>query len=508
MLKILRRGQKWILWVVIVFVGGAFVFFLGLGRGGRGGAAPAYIAVDVDGRQYDARDLDRIRSNLVARYRQLVGDDFDPEATADFIDQQAAAQLVEMGILAREGEALGLRVSDREVRAALRRIPGTTDEEGRVREDEIVQWAERNYGTLLRFQEWLRDEILAQKTARLIRASIAVSEAEAREAILHRQEDVQVAYVVLDPEALARDATFEDEEVEAFLAENAEQVQALYDERAASFDQDEEVRARHILIRVPQGEGIGPEEADRTAREAAVAARARIEAGESFEDVAEELSEDPGSKDRGGDLGFFPRGRMVKPFEDAAFSLPVGELGGPVKSVHGWHVIRVEEKREAKTTTLEEARPSLALELLRRRVGTEAAEDLRDKLLARIAEGHSLTEAARERGLHLERPDPLRRRPDGAIAGLGANQEALAAIFTLTDEAPTPPRAFRFGDRFALFERIGGYRPSDEEIAAQLEGVRKQLLEERQNAFERAWVDARRTELAEDGRLMVNLDAG
>ena len=97
MLQIMRRGQRWIMWFVIVVVGGAFVFFLGSGGGGPGGAAPQYVAVDVDGRRYDMRDVDRVRQRQVAEYRRTLGDAFDPETAADFLDEMAARVLVLAG---------------------------------------------------------------------------------------------------------------------------------------------------------------------------------------------------------------------------------------------------------------------------------------------------------------------------------------------------------------------------------------------------------------------------
>lgn len=97
------------------------------------------------------------------------------------------------------------------------------------------------------------------------------------------------------------------------------------------------VRARHVLFLVPAG-------ADAEAAKAkALQARAKIEAGADFAEVAAAESEDPGSKTRGGDLGVFGRGEMVPEFERAAFEAPLNKVVGPVRSSFGWHVIRVDE---------------------------------------------------------------------------------------------------------------------------------------------------------------------
>ena len=122
-----------------------------------------------------------------------------------------------------------------------------------------------------------------------------------------------------------------DEDVRTYLARKGETLGG------------EEVRARHILFRVPE-DASAEEVAEAKAR--AEQARARIvEGGEDFGLVAEALSEDPSTAKDGGDLGWFGRGRMVKSFEDAAFSAEPGEVVGPVRTPFGWHLIQVRARR-------------------------------------------------------------------------------------------------------------------------------------------------------------------
>ena len=137
--------------------------------------------------------------------------------------------------------------------------------------------------------------------------------------------------------------------VEAAVTEEA--ARALYDETLAAVEPEEEVRARHILV---------------PAEEEAQAVVARLEAGEDFAAVAADVSQDPGSRAQGGDLGFFTRERMVAPFAEAAFALEPGQTSGPVQSQFGWHVIRVEERRERPIPGFEEMRPQIDSYLARR----------------------------------------------------------------------------------------------------------------------------------------------
>ena len=116
------------------------------------------------------------------------------------------------------------------------------------------------------------------------------------------------------------------------------QVKAAAAQRKAFAATDFRVKARHILFLVPPG--TDGKEAENKAK----AAKARIEKGEKLEELAKTLSEDPGSKDRGGDLGEFGRGEMVPEFERAAFAAEPGKIVGPVRSPFGWHLILVTER--------------------------------------------------------------------------------------------------------------------------------------------------------------------
>lgn len=132
---------------------------------------------------------------------------------------------------------------------------------------------------------------------------------------------------------------------EASAAISEDKLKAFYDEQIKAVKPVEEVRARHILV----------EEED-----AAKKIAERLKAGEDFAKLAGEASKDPGSGKEGGDLGFFTKDRMVPEFAEAAFALKVGEVSVPVKSQFGWHVIRLEERRDRPLPDLDQVRERLA----------------------------------------------------------------------------------------------------------------------------------------------------
>jgi len=142
-----------------------------------------------------------------------------------------------------------------------------------------------------------------------------------------------------------------EKEVLKKVAVTPQELSAFYQAHKDKYVQKETVHARHILIRVAPD--ASPED-DKKAKEKATAVLVKGKNGEDFAQLAKEYSEGP-TKDRGGDLGTFGRGQMLKPFEDAAFSLKAGEIGGPVRTKFGYHIIKVEEKQTFKQLPYKEA---------------------------------------------------------------------------------------------------------------------------------------------------------
>ncbi|WP_372424547.1 peptidylprolyl isomerase [Salinarimonas chemoclinalis] len=149
--------------------------------------------------------------------------------------------------------------------------------------------------------------------------------------------------------------------IDAAVTEEA--ARAVYDEMVAEVEPEQEVRARHILV---------------DTQEEAQAVVDRIAAGESFEEIATDLSTDRGSAAQGGDLGFFTRGQMVAPFAEAAFALEPGAVSAPVQSQFGWHVIKAEERRD---------RPTPSFEQMREQIDTFLARQAQQTLLLSLREG-------------------------------------------------------------------------------------------------------------------------
>lgn len=372
MLKVFRDNLKylsWILWLVIIlFVAFVFVDFGG-GLGGQTGS-PRSVAAHVGDRVVTMEEFQREYQQLDNMYRQAYGENFTPEMAEQMrLPLQALERAVTSQILLAEAERLGIEVTDAEVREQILEEPSFRNAEGRfVGQQEYERLLSQGRYTPAKFEQEVRQQILRQKLQDVLRAGVWVSDAEVEKAYREQVERAKIRYVQLPRARFAAEVQVPQAELASYfqahrdeykLPEQREgayllvdpdalraqikvtdqEVRQEYDTKQQEFNRPEQVKARHILIRT--SETVTEEQARARIEEA----RKRIQAGADFGVVAGEVSEEPGAKERGGNLGWFGRGQMVKPFEDAAFAAQAGQIIGPVKTDFGIHLIQVQEKR-------------------------------------------------------------------------------------------------------------------------------------------------------------------
>ncbi len=254
------------------------------------------------------------------------------------------------------------------------------------------------------------------------RAKVEVSEDDARKyfdenkALFQVPERAKVEYIVLTPEVAAASVKVSDEEL-----------RQIYKERIAEFQTPEERRASHILIAV--GSDASDEDKSAAKAKAEDIYQQLQKAPKRFEELARANSQDPGSAEQGGDLGFFRRGFMVKEFEDAAFALDVGEISSPVRTQYGYHIIRIDEVKPVKTTPFEQVRDRLLKEVREGRVQDsylQAAQTFSDLV---YTEYDSLKPTADALKLSIQTSDWI-SPSSGGMNPLLNNPQLLEAVFS------------------------------------------------------------------------------
>ena len=479
----MSRGFKWIRNGALFLVIAAFVFLYGPGAGNVG---PGVVA-EIDGVPI-SRDLFEIWRESLSRSTPEV-EGLDPIQQRDLIDARALNTLVQRFILAHEAEALGLQVPNAALRNANQRNP-RYHLEGRY-EPELVELAAAQQGFSVRqYLEELRMDLLVQDFQRLVTSPVRISDAQARSSIREAETTLRLRFALAEADRFREGLELAPEDVKEFLDTHSEEIQAEFGSRDDEFQKPEHVVARHILF-------TGPD----ALAEAGVA-RARLDAGEGFADLALELSQDEATRERAGLLGPFPRGRMLPAFEETAFSLEEGEISGPVETERGAHLILVEAQIPAVSRSLEEVGPQLANELLLKERAAEAARAAGEDMLARLALGEPFVAAAEASGLQIGTTS-LFRLVERAVPELEDVDGVLAAAYALTEPEAFAPRVLGGGDSFYVVSLLEREEPAPELIEEQLPIVREQLTDQARRGTLQLWLEASHRELSDSGELRL-----
>ena len=387
MLQTFRESTgRWVAGIILGLIAVTFIFF-GIDFSVTG----ATFAAKVNGEEIPLLEFEREYQQAQNQYQQLypieLTDDARRELRRSVIERMVLATALQQRV-----DKVGYRVSDERLGVELRATPAF-----------LVggEFSADTYNARLlaqgfspeSYEALYRQQLQITELQDGIQNSAFLTPAEFRRYIELYNERREIAYVSFPVDAFVAAAEITDAEIAEHHAANAalymsqetvdleyieldeattaagiaiseEELEAAYEEEQERFQTAEQRHVRHILIAVEGG--------DETSAEAEAAqVLARAQAGEDFATLAAELSDDPGTKTQGGDLGWLGRGVLVGPFEDALFAMQAGETRGPVKTDFGYHILRLEEIRSGGTQTFAEARDALAEELR-----TRKAEDL------------------------------------------------------------------------------------------------------------------------------------
>jgi peptidyl-prolyl cis-trans isomerase D len=495
MLDFMRRNARsWGIKVALGAIVLTFIFFMG--GGGQLGAGPAALVkvgdVEVTRPEFELAQ----RRNEGYFRQQFKGQMSDVMLKSLNIPKMTLDQLVDGAVLRAEADRLGLTITEDAIREQLVRVPAFQSN---------GQFSPTLYRETLRaqgmspgaFEETVRQDLLESQLADIIRRGSHVSEEEAWNDYQSENRRLSLSYLTFDSADYEKDVTVDDEKLSKFydgkqetfrqppsikvryipykVADAAEKIEVsdvdlneYYElNKNTEFQQQEQVGARHILKKVARD---ATEEQKAAVRAAIEAVKARLDAGASFEETAKAESEDPGSAAKGGDLGLFPRGRMVPQFDAVAFSLEAGQTSDIVESDFGFHIIQVYEKKAAGIQPYDEVKDSVKKTLANQKaidqVFEQAAEDA-DKLSG----GAKLDDLANARGIKIEEtPD----YSDGDIVpGLGPAPAFVTATFALANPGDVTQPVKVGNDYYIaqLVERKESRVPPLEEVRADVEAA-------------------------------------
>ena len=410
MLKTMRASfhhLKWTLFVVIIVFILGFVFFSGSDLAGD----PAnQVVARMGSDQISAVEFDRMYQNQVQRYREMYKGSFTPElARALDLPRQVLDGMIDRKLRIESARRLKLVVSDEELAREISALPFFQENGQFIGADKYNERLKLAGIQPPTFEEGLREDLLVRKYETLVKAGVAIPEADIRRQFSAQNDKATIEYILVPASRLESTVEPSEADLKAYYDKNRERyrapeqrranyllvdklkvrarvpvtdaaVRAEYEAKKATFAVPELITVSHILATVDPN--AGPD-ADAKAKAKVESLVARLAKGEDFAKLARENTDDPTGKENGGQLPPFGRGQMVPEFENVAFELTPGEVRGPVKTSYGYHVIKLLAKTPAGTRTFEEVRPSLAGDLTERKAEAET-ERLATELAGKI----------------------------------------------------------------------------------------------------------------------------
>jgi peptidyl-prolyl cis-trans isomerase D len=394
-----------------------------------------------------------------------------PPALLPLYAQQVLSQMVFEKELLVEAQALGIKVTDQERADRIRQLIPTAFVGGTfVGSDQYAaQVQERANMGVPEFEDLVGQSLIEEKFRDLVTDGISSTPSEIAQEFRMRNEKIKVNYVVIKPDDLQAKINPSDADLSAFFDKNKarynvperrivdyalldleqlrahadipdKDIQDYYNQHLDDYKIADRAHVAHILFKT-----VGKTDAEsEEIRQKAEDALKKVKAGGNFADLAKQYSEDT-TKDKGGDLGWIMRGQTVPEFEQAAFSLPVGSTSDLVKTQYGYHIIKVIERQQARTQTLDEVRPQIVMTL--QEAKAEQAEDnTSDQIAAQIRTSGkaSLEDLAKKYNMTLGESQPLADKEP--IPAVGNSPEISDTVFRL-----------RIGDESAPIRTDKGY---------------------------------------------------
>ncbi|MGA8630963.1 MAG: peptidylprolyl isomerase [Terracidiphilus sp.] len=494
MIRFLQTDNRITKALLVVIIGAAsisMVVYLIPGLTGAGAATPDTYAIVYP--HWYSRYLDSGETVTQTRVEQLARNELRQRGPqyannamlVQFFESQVGQQLVQQQVMLQEAHKLGITATDEDVRQYLRTGPT-----GQVLFPDGKYIGDQAYAQLVNdrlnmsitdFEDGIKDDITARRLQALITSGVTISDKEVRETYLKQNVKIKFDYAVISSDDISKSINPSDSDLEAFFKKNAaryanavpeerkityfafnsgevpggapaptqQQVQQYYNEHLSEYQVAEQATSRHILISVPEGADA---KTDAVAKAKAEMVLKQLQAGGSWADLAKKYSDDPGSKDTGGELGPAERGKMVPAFDTAIFTQKIGDIA-IVKSNFGYHVVQVESRTTAHTKPLSEVQGDIVAALQRQ--NSAVAEQNFAQALTSEAVKNGLEKTAAAHHLDLVTTPPVGR--NGVIPALPDSAQLLSKAFAA--KQGDPPQSAPTGEGYAIFQ-VTGIAPS------------------------------------------------
>ena len=470
--------------IILFLIALPFAFF-GVDSYFRADTAPDTVAT-VGKQKITRYEFDELLREQQDQMRRSMGSNFDP---AMFDNPEVRftllEQLINQRLLADKAVAEKFRVSDAQLQQYVATVPAF-QVDGKFSIDRYRQLlASQNMSPPV-FEQRLRQDLMLSAVQEPVLSANIVSRPQSVQYLSLLTQQREVALATIDPAPLAKEVKVDDAQVREFYDTNTAafqtpeqarieyvlltqdalldktvvdpaEVRKQYEANAKQYTTEEERGAAHVLIAVKPDASESDKAAARKQADE-VFAKAKTNPAK-FAELAKEFSQDPGSAEQGGDLGSFARGSMVKPFEDAVFAAKAGDLLPPVQTDFGWHVIKVNSIRPARTLPYDEVKGQIETEIKKQKAGQKFATSADQFQNLVYEQADNLTGVGTTLDLKIE-TTPLITRAQVQAIGRGNPKFAAALFAPESIQSKRNSEALEIAPNTLIAGRIVEYKPA------------------------------------------------
>ncbi len=451
MLDNITRGAR--SWAVKIIFGIIILVFIFWGMGNIT-STPAHTAAEVNGESIGMSAVMHEAEANIENFRRGVPDFASNKDAQTRFKEAVLRELVQRTLRRQEAERLGLFVSHVELSAAVAGIGLFQNDQGKFDDTRYKTFLKARGMTQAQFQDDMRRSLLDEKLMALVASGVGLTEAEARAAFDFGLTQHTAQYVLFSASDYLDKAEISDQDISAYYETNKDamrlparvdldyieltprtlaermtvgddEIAAYYKEHAAEFTDPAGYTSRQILLRLPQADAPDYKEALGKAQTRMGEIQEKLTAGEDFGDLARQFSDDPMSKAVGGEMGFIPEGVLPPELDKAAFALNPGQVGGPVQTVYGLHLIKLEDKRSAQPKSLDEVRADIKAKLAEDKA-LAALPDLQARAEEALRLGTAFDKIATELNAPLQHTGLIPRSE--AVALLRLHKDSVTAL--------------------------------------------------------------------------------
>ena len=485
LLSLMRKHAKsWLIKFLIAIIALVFIFYFGYSFRSKEGVKIAEVNGEIISRMEYQKTYRELLTNLQREYKTVWNDNlikvFD-------LRNRALEEIIDKKIISREAKKIGLGITEKEIQDHIISYPAFQFR-GRFDEGRYKSLLANNRMKPEDFEAIISQDMLRQKLSQFLLTFLLASDQEVLEQYTYTNQKVMIDFVRFSPEDYRESVKIDENLMKKYFEEHRgdyripekvklsyitvdpndfkgkvkiddQEIVGFYEDNLEMFKKEEQVRARHILFRLSPD---ASREEEKEVKDKALSVLEKARSGSDFAELAKKYSEGP-TKENGGDLGYFSKGSMVKPFEDAVFKMKKGEISDLVRTRFGYHIIKVEDVRKERTKDLEEVRGQIS-DILTRNQCLDLANERALSLIDQMPYDVDMVQYAKQQQASVSTTDYFSQ--DNPVQEIAGDPKLLESIFSLRKKDIS--EVIEFNEKFYIFQVVDkkpSYLPELKEVS-------------------------------------------